>query len=57
MTKKKCEHGLPKGLCIICASERNRREYEELAALTGRSIEELEADLTAPDSCFEEEER
>jgi len=29
--------------------ERNRREYEALARMTGKSIAEVEADLTAPD--------
>ncbi len=29
--------------------ERNKREYEGLAAMTGKSIAEIEADLTAPD--------
>lgn len=32
-----------------------RKEYEALAAMTGRTITQVEADLTAPDPCFEEE--
>ena len=43
------EHGLPYGCCAACASERIRREYEELARATGCTVEELDADLTAPD--------
>ena len=31
-----------------CASRR-RREYEALAEITGRSVRDLEAELTAPD--------
>jgi len=35
--------------------ERRRREYEALAAMTGESISEIEADLTAPDPGLEED--
>lgn len=35
-------------------AERNRKEYEALAAITGLTIEELEKDLTAPDPGQEE---
>jgi len=49
-----CPHGLPRALCARCASERNRAEWEALAAITGRTIEELAADLTAPDPREEE---
>ena len=45
-----CTHGLPKGCCAICALKRKLREYEAMAKLTGRSIAELDADLTAPDT-------
>jgi hypothetical protein len=34
--------------------ERNRKDYEALAAMTGRSIAEIEADLTASDPGLEE---
>ena len=44
-----CKHNMPRGLCAVCASKRKRQEYEELARITGRSVEELDADLTAPD--------
>ena len=33
---------------------RNRRDYEDLAAMTGQSIEEVEADTCAPDPRDEE---
>jgi len=36
--------------------ERNRREYEALARMAGKTIAEIEADLTAPDPGLEEEE-
>jgi len=49
-----CKHGMPLGCCAVCASERNRAEWEALAAITGRTIEELDADLTAPDPREEE---
>ena len=35
--------------------ERNRKEYKALVKLTGRTIREVEADLTAPDSDMEDE--
>ena len=50
-----CEHGLPKGCCAVCASERNRAEWEALAEITGMTIEELDADLTARDPWMEED--
>ena len=46
---KMCEHGLPRGCCAQCANAKNEAEYEALTAVTGRNIEALEADLTAPD--------
>jgi hypothetical protein len=39
---------------INAVCERNRKDYEALAAITGMTIEELEADLTAPDPGQEE---
>ena len=51
--KSACEHGLPRGGCAVCGEERIRREYEGLARITGRSIAELELDLTAPDPGLE----
>jgi len=39
---------------INAIGERNRREYEALARMTGRTIAEVEADLTAPDPGLEE---
>lgn len=50
MEQSMCEHGLPNGCCAVCADERNRAEYEALATITGRTVEELDADLTVPDS-------
>jgi len=47
--KRHCKHDLPPDCCLTCGSERNEAEYEDLARITGRSIEELDADLTAPD--------
>ena len=44
-----CKHNMPVGLCAVCATERNRREYAALAEITGRTIADLEAELTAPD--------
>jgi len=32
---------------VVC--ERNRRDYETLARMTGKTIAEIEADTTAPD--------
>ena len=49
MQKQKCQHGLLRGLCAVCASKRKRQEYEELVHITGRSVEELDEELTAPD--------
>ena len=40
---------------INAVGERNRKEYEALARMTGMSIAEVEADLTAPDPGLEEE--
>jgi len=40
---------------IARVRERNRRDYEALAAMTGKSITELEADLTAPDPGLEDD--
>ena len=40
---------------IKAAQKRNRQEYEWLARQTGKSIAELDADLTAPDPVFTEE--
>lgn len=34
--------------------ERNRREYEALAARSGVTVAQVEADLCVPDPCFEE---
>jgi len=39
---------------INAIGERNRREYEALVRMTGRTIAEVEADLTAPDPGLEE---
>jgi len=39
---------------INAVGERNRREYEALARMTGLTIAEVEADLTAPDPGLEE---
>ena len=50
-----CEHGLPKGCCAICALKRKLREWAELSRATGRTVEELDADLTARD--YRDEER
>ena len=33
--------------------ERNRRDYEAIAKLTGKTIAEIEADTTAPDKAAE----
>jgi len=41
---------------INAVGERNRREYEALARMTGRTVAEVEADLTAPDPGLEEDE-
>jgi hypothetical protein len=38
---------------IGAVRERNRKDYEAIAAMTDRTIAEVEADLTAPDPCFE----
>ena len=50
-----CEHDMRRDLCAICASERNQQEYEALAEMTGNTIEDIEADLTAPDPNLEED--
>ena len=40
---------------INAVCERNRKDFETLAAITGQTIEELEADWTAPDPGQEQE--
>ena len=37
---------------IAAVRERSCKEYEVLAAMTNRTIVEVEADLTAPNPCF-----
>lgn len=38
---------------IAKVRERNRQEYEALAQMAGKTIAEIEADLTAPDPRLE----
>lgn len=42
---------------INAVRERNRREYEALAQMAGKTIAEIEADITAPDPWGEDDER
>jgi len=43
------EHGLPYGCCATCIGERSEGEWKALAAITGLTVEELLADMTAPE--------
>lgn len=40
---------------IEAVRKRNREDYEALARLTGKTIAQIEADLTAPDPPLQEE--